>query len=68
MTIIDAMQLRFTSEVQVLGAAAVFLILCERFKTPAPDAFTATTNLMNTVTGQRPEFRAVAQYAADDLL
>jgi len=67
MTVIDALQLRFTSEQQVLGTAAVFLILCERFGVEPQDAFTATKNLMNTVTGKRAEFEAVADYARFDM-
>lgn len=71
MAVIDTMQVRFHAEEQVLGAAAVFLILCEHFQVPSQDAFTATTNLMNTrvagISGTRPEFLAVAQYAREEL-
>lgn len=71
MTVLDAMQLRFTSEEQVLGAVCTALLLCERFNVPAQDAFTAASNLMNErvhgEAGMRPEFKAVQLYAANEL-
>lgn len=44
--IFDANQYRSPEE-QVAGAAAAFLLLCEAYKVPAQDAFSAVKNMMN---------------------
>lgn len=63
--LIDALQdyIEENPGVQVTAAAALFLLLCERFNVPAQDAFTATTNLMNGKDGRlAKEFEAVRLY------
>lgn len=54
-------------EVQIMGAAAVFLELAEFLKVPAQDVFTATKNLINDLDGKRVEFRAVRAYLEGEL-
>ena len=54
-------------EVQIMGAAAVFLALSEHLKVPAQDVFTATKNLINDQDGKRVEFRAVQAYLEGEL-
>lgn len=54
-------------EVQVMGAAAVFLFLAEHLQVPAQDVFSATKNLINDQDGKRVEFRAVEEYLKGEL-
>ena len=54
-------------EVQIMGAATVFLSLAEYLGVPAQDAFTATKNLINDQDGKRVEFRAVQAYLEGEL-
>jgi len=44
--ILSEVQMRPPEE-QVAGAACVFLLLCERYRIPAQDAFAATKQMMN---------------------
>lgn len=68
MDVLTSLQVRFTSEEQVLAAAAVFLILAERFNVPAQDAFTVVKNVMlGAEQGMHPEFRAARAYADNEL-
>ena len=66
MQVIDSLQ-RHRPEARVLGAAAVFVLLAERFGLAAQDVMTATTNLMNYAEGRRPEFAAVQEYLQKEL-
>lgn len=66
MTVIDAMQ-DFDPETQVLGMAASFLLLCERFGQRPTEVFLTTQNVMNGVAGKRPEFEAVESYLAGEI-
>jgi hypothetical protein len=66
MTVLDRLQ-NFPPAEQIMGAAAMFLILAEHRGIPAQDVFTATKNLINGVDGIRPEFRAVAEYCKHEL-
>jgi hypothetical protein len=68
MTVIDAMQTKFTPEQQLLGISAAFLLMADGLKTPAQDVFTAITNLMNGMDGKRAEFKAVTAYVNGELL
>lgn len=43
--VLSAVQYRSPEE-QVAGTACVFLLLCERYKIPAQDAFSAVKNMM----------------------
>lgn len=54
-------------EVQIMGAATVFLELAEFLGVPAQDAFTATKNLINDQDGKRVEFKAVRAYLEGEL-
>lgn len=67
MDILNSMQVRFTPEEQITAAAAVFVILADRFNVEAQDAFTVTKRVINAVDGVRPEFRAVQHYARNEL-
>jgi len=66
MTTIDALQ-DFDPETQVMGMAACFLLLCDRFKVQPGDVFQTTQNVMNGVAGKRPEFEAVQSYLAGEV-
>lgn len=66
MTAVDRLQ-SFPAAEQIMGAAALFLILAEHRGIPAQDIFTATKNLINGTDGKRPEFRALAQYVKHEL-
>lgn len=54
-------------EVQIMGAATVFLELAEFLGVAAQDAFTATKNLINDQDGKRVEFKAVRAYLEGEL-
>ena len=66
MTCLDALQVKYTPEVQAMGAAVVLLALAEHYKIPAQDIFTATKNLINAGDEQRSEFRAVKFYLREE--
>ncbi|MGN6548398.1 MAG: hypothetical protein ACTHJ3_00675 [Pararhizobium sp.] len=57
----------FRPEVQIMGAAAVFLQLADHLGIPAQEAFTATKNLINGDDGKRVEFRAIDDYMKGEL-
>lgn len=54
-------------EIQIMGAAAVFLSLADHLGIPAQEAFTATKNLINGDDGKRAEFRALDAYMEGEL-
>lgn len=66
MAVLDRLQ-NFQPAEQIMGAAALFLILAEHRGIPAQDIFVATKNLINGVDGKRPEFRAVTEYCKHEL-
>lgn len=66
LTVLNALQ-EVRPEVQVMGAAVVFLELSEHLGIPAQDVFTATKNLINNQDGKRTEFRAVRAYIEGEL-
>lgn len=54
--------------VQVVAAAALFLLLAERFGVEAQDVFTATKNLMRERDGgYAPQFKGVALYLENEV-
>lgn len=66
MNVLDRLQ-DFKPEIQVMGAAVVFLELCEYLGVPAQEAFVATKNLINGDNGRRVEFLAVRDYMEGEL-
>lgn len=66
MTVLDRLQ-DFPAEIQIMGAAAVFLELAEHIGIPAQEAFSATKNLINGDDGKRAEFRAITAYLQGEL-
>lgn len=66
MTVLDRLQ-DFRPEIQIMGAAAVFLELADHIGIPAQEAFTATKNLINGDDGKRPEFRAISAYLKGEI-
>lgn len=66
---VDVMQDHYQDPgVQVNAAAALFLLLCERFQVSAQDAFTAAKNLMNHADGsRRDEFEAIRLYLKNEV-
>ncbi len=66
MTTLNALQ-DFRPEIQILGAAAVFLSLADHLGIPAQEAFSATTNLINDDNGKRSEFQAIVAYLEGEL-
>ncbi|MDX0455514.1 hypothetical protein GOC72_18840 [Sinorhizobium medicae] len=61
MTVLNGLQ-DYPAEIQIMGAAAVFLELAEHIGIPAQEAFSATKNLINGDDGKRVEFRAITAY------
>lgn len=54
--------------VQVVAAAALFLLLAERFNVEPQDVFTATKNLMRQRDGDyAPQFKAVEMYLKNEV-
>jgi hypothetical protein len=66
MTVIDQLQ-DFTPEVQTVGFAAAFLLLCERFHVHPGNVFLTAQNVMNGMDGKRPEFAAVRSYLGEEI-
>lgn len=66
MRVIDRIQ-QLPPSVQIHAAAAVFVLLTQRFAIDTQDAFSATSNLMNYAEGRRPEFEAVRAYLENEL-
>ena len=62
MQTIDALQRHHLAEAQVMGLAAAFVLMCERYDVPAQDVFTASKNLMVASEEDRTEFKAVRDY------
>ena len=68
MAVADGVQ-TLTPETQVMGDAAFFLLLCDAYKVPAQDVFTATTNLMNSEKGDAiPQFNAAREYIKHEVI
>jgi len=65
---IDGVQ-TFDKEVQPLGMAVAFILMCEAYGVAAPDVFTAAGNIIvHTETKDAsPEIRAVKQYIQEEL-
>lgn len=57
----------FRPEIQIMGAATVFLSLAEHLGIPAQEAFSVTKNLINGDDGKRPEFKGVDAYMKGEL-
>ncbi len=66
MSIVTAIQ-DFRPHEQVGGLAAAFMLMAEHFDIRVPDACELTGNIMNTVEGKRPEFKAVEAYIQGEL-
>jgi hypothetical protein len=66
MTVVDQLQV-FQPHEQLMGAAALFLVLAEHWRIPAHDVFTATKNLMNSEDGKHPAFAAMQEYVSKEL-
>jgi len=66
LTVLDRLQ-DFRSEIQIMGAAAVFLELAAHLGIPAQEAFAATKNLINGDDGKRAEFRAITAYLQGEI-
>lgn len=66
MTVLNGLQ-SFSAEIQIMGAAAVFLELAEHIGIPPQEAFSATKNLINGDDGKRAEFRAITAYLQGEL-
>jgi len=54
-------------EHQILGAAALFVLLVERFNMSPQEIMTRVKNIMNYAEGKRPEFAAIADYMRYEL-
>ena len=54
-------------EHQILGAAALFTLLIERFGFTPQEIMTRAKNVMNYAEGKRPEFVAIADYMRYEL-
>lgn len=67
MSVVDALQLRFGPEVQVLGLAAVFLTMAKVFNLHPGDTFQTTDNVMCGLAGRRPEFDAIEAYIRGEI-
>jgi hypothetical protein len=59
--VIDRLQVRFPSEIQVLGAATVLVLLAAHFGVRPSDVFDAVDNMRRDV-NSAPEFQAVQMY------
>lgn len=66
MNVLDRLQ-DFKPEIQVMGAAVIFLELCDYLGVPPQEAFVATKNLINGDNGKRVEFLAVRDYMEGEL-
>lgn len=68
MAVTDGVQ-TLKPEIQVMGAAAFFLMLAEAYKVPAQDVFVAVKNLMNSEKGDAvPQFNAAREYIKHELI
>ena len=54
-------------EHQVLGVAALFALLVERFDMPPQQIMASIKNVMDYAEGRRPEFAAIADYMKYEL-
>ncbi|WP_142850904.1 hypothetical protein [Telmatospirillum sp. J64-1] len=66
--LIDRLQSDQRPGLHIATAAALFLLICERYGVSAQDAFTVTKNLMNDADNRLvPQFAAIRQYLANEL-
>lgn len=66
MSIIDSIQ-DLTSEEQITGICATFILLADRLNIEPQDCFVLTKNLMNGADGKVSEFRGVQMYMEKEL-
>lgn len=66
MALVDAGH-RFTSEQQVVGAAAYFLLLCKRYRVESGEAFRIAARVISAQHEGRPELAAVEAYMEHEL-
>lgn len=66
MAVTDAIQ-RFRPEEQVVGAAAFFLLLCDRYQIDAGEAFRIASRVLKARHEGRPELNAVQDYMRYEL-
>lgn len=65
--VLDALQFKSPEE-QIAGLAAAFLLVSERYRMPAQDAFNVASNMMNHHNDRgRSEFEAVRSYLDADV-
>jgi hypothetical protein len=57
----------YTPEVQVMGAAALFLELATALNIPPQEVFVATKNLIAGQDGKRTEFTAIQDYIQGEM-
>ena len=69
MDVIDRLQSHWENPgVIVIGACAVFQMICDHYGVTPQDAFQVTQNCMNDTNGRYvPEFRAVKDYVENEL-
>lgn len=68
MSALDAIQTEPDKGAQFLGLAAAFLLAAEVSGLSIPDLMGYARNVINHAEGRRPEFEAVAAYAACEML
>jgi hypothetical protein len=66
MAVTDALQ-RFAPEERVVGAAAFFLLLCDRYNIEAGEAFRIASRVIKARHEGRPELNAVSAYLKYEL-
>ena len=66
MSVVDRLQ-HVQPHVQAMAAAALFVLLAERWGVEPQDVMTATKNLLIGSEGKRAEFEAVALYLENEL-
>jgi hypothetical protein len=66
MAIINACQ-DWRPEQQVVGAAAHFILLCQRYRLEPGEAFRIAERVIKSQHSDRPELKAVAAYMAGEL-
>jgi len=67
MAVIDATQIRFSKEAQLVGLCAAFRIIAEDQGLSVPELMGRVTTIMNWADGRRPEFAAVQAYVREEL-
>lgn len=65
--VIDRLQ-NYQPHLQMHGLLIAFLAVADHWGMPIQEAFTATKNMLaDPIDGDRPEFRAVKRYVAEEL-